>query len=387
MQNKFIESITNVVLLLLFLMAAVSYQGKLFGHKPQDLFKDSQDKVEILPPNQSQLNELGIPNASLQEKSLGIWNIGESNSIDKIINTLAFSKGIYGFAGSVPMYLHLDHNNKIKKVVLLENNETPDFMESIQENGVISQWLDKDPEELMTMKPDVVSGATITSNAINRSITASIASATNSATSNKWYAFADLKTVAALLVIIMGLIISIKANKNKQLRTVQLLLNTLVLGLWCGKFISLKILMGWVSNGTNLLTSIVVILMLVLSIVMPLFFNRKSYYCNWTCPLGSAQELAGKINKRKLHPRKRMMKILKHSRAVITLGLFFFLWLGLATDIIDYEPFSAFIFSHASPIVITIALLSLLIAIITPRPWCRFVCPTGQILNWTNKMN
>jgi len=140
--------------------------------------------------------------------------------------------------------------------------------------------------------------------------------------------------------------------------------------------------MGWISNGTNIITGGVVLFMFLLALIMPLFFKKKSYYCHWICPLGSAQELAGKLSKRKISISQRVLKYLNYSQEFITLLLFFALWLGLATDITDYEPFSAFLFQHASWGVISIAVLSLVTAIFTPRPWCRFACPTGQLLNW-----
>lgn len=386
MQNRYIESIANTVLLLLFFMAAVSYNGKLLGRKAEDLFKKNDETTVILPPAKSQLSQFGLSNSALQEKSRGVWTFGESAESGSIINTLAFSKGIYGFAGPVPMFLLLDENMQIQQIILDENNETPDFLKSIKEDGVIDQWLNKSPSEIMELKPDAISGATLTSNAINRSIQASISGISNAASTNQWYAFADLKTVAAILVLLSGLLISFRAKKSKKLRVIQLSLNTLVLGLWCGKFISLQTLLGWTSNGMNLLTSIVVFIMLLLALVMPLFFKKKAYYCTWVCPFGSAQELAGKLSKRKWHPGKKLMRILKHSQTAVTLSLFFCLWMGIATDIANYEPFSAFLFKHASPIVLSIAGVGLLVAIVTPRPWCRFVCPTGQVLNWANKM-
>ncbi|PXY01981.1 hypothetical protein DF185_04845 [Marinifilum breve] len=386
MQNKFIESIANTVLLLLFFMAAVSYNGKLFGHKAEDLFKSKKDGITIVPPSKSQLQTLGIHGSLLREESKGVWTTGEDLSADRVINTLAFSKGVYGFGGPTPLLLQLDSSNRIKNILLLENNETPDFIASIESDGIISQWIGKNYKDMSTQKPDILSGATMTSNAINRSILNSLQSVSNGSNSTNWFAMMDIKTIAALLVIILGVIVSFRYKTNKHVRTIQLVLNTVVLGFWCGKFISINVLLGWTANGMNLLTSSVVFLMLVLSIVMPLFFKKKSFYCNWICPFGSAQELAGKLNKKKFHPSPSLMKVLKHTQTFITLAVFFCLWMGIASDIVNYEPFSAFIFKHASLAVLIIAGISLLISIITPRPWCRFVCPTGQILNWTNKM-
>ena len=244
----------------------------------------------------------------------------------------------------------------------------------------------KDYQDMSSIKPDVLSGATMTSSSINRSILNSLQAISNGGNKTNWLSVIDTKSIVAILVILLAVFVSFRVKSNKHLRTLQLVINTAILGFWCGKFISINVLLGWTANGMNLLTSSSVFLMLVLSIVMPLFFKKKSFYCNWICPFGSAQELAGKLSKKKFHPSQKLMKVLKHTQTFITLAVFFCLWMGVASDIADYEPFSAFIFQHASLAVLCIAAISLLISIITPRPWCRFVCPTGQILNWTHKM-
>ncbi|GAF05888.1 4Fe-4S binding protein [Saccharicrinis fermentans] len=389
MQSKFIESASNTLLLLLFFMAAVSYNGKLFGYKSQDLLSGKKEFVEILPPTHTQLEHLGLENMQLEEDSKGIWRIKNSSENERVVNTLAFSKGIYGFGGPIPMYLYLDKSNTIKQIVLGENSETPDFLASVLQDGIVSQWLGKNTEKMSNIMPDALSGATMTSNAINFSIQKTLDVVDNKSSSRYWWTVLDIKTIIALLVIFLGLIISsIKSKKKKHLRTAMLVLNTGVLGIWCGKFISLNILLGWVANGMNLLTSGVVFLMLLLSVLMPLFFkNKKSYYCNWICPFGSAQELAGRLSKKKIKIGAKFMQILKHTREVITLCVFVGMWLGMASDIANYEPFSAFIFQHASVAVLLIAGLGMLTAVFISRPWCRFVCPTGQVLSWMNKMN
>jgi polyferredoxin len=66
--------------------------------------------------------------------------------------------------------------------------------------------------------------------------------------------------------------------------------------------------------------------------------------------------------------------------------LLFIAWMGLGVGILKYEPFSAFLFQHASWIVLILAGSVLSISVVIPRPWCRFVCPMGQILSWIQKM-
>lgn len=84
---------------------------------------------------------------------------------------------------------------------------------------------------------------------------------------------------------------------------------------------------------------------------------------------------------------KDKLKILKHTRKCITVGLFAAMWLEASTSIAGYEPFSAFLFQHASTAVLIIAGLSLIISLFTPKPWCRFACPTGEMLKWTDKLS
>lgn len=46
----------------------------------------------------------------------------------------------------------------------------------------------------------------------------------------------------------------------------------------------------------------------------------------------------------------------------------------------DYELFTAFLYTSASVWVIVLAVLFLVLSVWVPRPYCRFVCPTGSLL-------
>ena len=289
---------------------------------------------------------------------------------------------------SVPLLVYTDSLNRVNQIQLLDNNETPEFIDAVKKQGIIKQWIGKNLSDVDDFKPDAVSGATITSNAINRSVVKSLeAIANGNVSKQKWYMLWNFKTIIALLVVMSGAFMSFYTLKRKQLRIIQLLLNTLVLGAWCGQFISIKALQTWASNGANLISGSFVVLTLLLVVIMPLVFNKKAFYCTWVCPLGSAQELLGKLNKKKVTIPQMLMRYLKYSQSVITLSMLFLLWIGLASSIAEYEPFSVFIFQHASWGVITIAGLSLFTSLFINRPWCRFACPTGQILSWVHKIN
>ena len=52
----------------------------------------------------------------------------------------------------------------------------------------------------------------------------------------------------------------------------------------------------------------------------------------------------------------------------------------------NYEMFVAFILQSASWIVIVWALLFIVLSVWVPRPYCRFVCPTGTLFKLAQKI-
>ena len=52
---------------------------------------------------------------------------------------------------------------------------------------------------------------------------------------------------------------------------------------------------------------------------------------------------------------------------------------GLWADWTNYEIFSAFIVGTAAVAVLAMAAVVLVLSVFVPRPYCRFVCPTGTL--------
>ena len=85
------------------------------------------------------------------------------------------------------------------------------------------------------------------------------------------------KTLVGLIVVLMAAIIPLFI-KSKRYRVFQLLLNFVVLGLWCGTFLSWSVLVGFMSGGVNMWVSLIPIIMLITAFIYPLF-GKKNYYC------------------------------------------------------------------------------------------------------------
>ncbi len=95
---------------------------------------------------------------------------------DKLIGYVAQSKpasnGIIGYKGETPLLVCFDKNKKIIRVLMMDNLETPGFVQRVVAGGLLDAWNGKTAKEAMKIKPDAISGATYTSRSIIASMQA-----------------------------------------------------------------------------------------------------------------------------------------------------------------------------------------------------------------------
>jgi NosR/NirI family transcriptional regulator, nitrous oxide reductase regulator len=124
------------------------------------------------------------------------------------------------------------------------------------------------------------------------------------------------------------------------------------------------------------------LLFFLLPLIFTLAFGRV--FCSGVCPLGAIQELTA------LFPVKVPRK-LETALSVIP-----YVYLGLAilfaaTDsqfiICRYDPFVGFFRLDAPATMIVFGVLLLLAGLFISRPYCRFLCPYGVILNWFSRFS
>ncbi|MCR5076966.1 MAG: 4Fe-4S binding protein [Prevotella sp.] len=292
-----------------------------------------------------------------------------------VINTSYLAKGVKGFGGPVPLEIYLK-GGKVQEVKALKNSETPDFFHEASQ--LLTRWNGKTPEEALAMKVDGVSGATYSSQGIIGNMQQGLRYAVRNAKEPSFWDKLDLraKTLAGLVVVLMAAVVPLFVRKRRY-RIFQLLLNFVVLGLWGGTFLSWSVFIGFMSGGINVWVSLIPIVMLVTAFIYPLF-GKKNYYCTHICPLGSIQELAGMVNHKKWRMSHRAVRFLDRFRNLLFWVLMVLMLAGVWFQWMDYELFVAFIFQSASLVVIVLALLMVLISVFVPRPYCRFVCPTGS---------
>ena len=374
-----------VVVVLILAAAAILRDGRILGH---DLREAHEAKT--------------LKNDTLEVTPDGAF----------VVNTKPLAKDVQGYGGPVPLKIHIK-DGRVAAVEAEPNAESPDFFNRAKE--LLNHWQNKSVDEALAEEVDAVSGATFSSRAIIANMQRGLAYAKQhgqwgedgsvgalgtSAAPIEGGSAGALETsappivgssvgaletsappIVALIVVLLGAVVPLFYN-NRRLHLVQLVVNVVVLGLWTGTFVSYTLFLRVFAGGVSLSTIGALaapLLMLIVALIYPLA-GRSGHYCANICPFGSAQELAGKLSRRKLRITPRVLKLLSVLRNLLWGVLMALLLTGTCTAWIDYELFTAFLYSSASVWVTVLAALFLVLSVWVPRPYCRFVCPTGALV-------
>ena len=374
-----------VVVVLILAAAAILRDGRILGH---DLREAHEAKA--------------LKNDTLEVTPDGAF----------VVNTKPLAKDVQGYGGPVPLKIHIK-DGRVAAVEAEPNAESPDFFNRAKE--LLNHWQNKSVDEGMREEVDAVSGATFSSRAIIANMQRGLAyakqhgqwgedgsvgalgtsappieggsagaletSAPPIVGSSVGAHGTSIPSIVALIAVLLGAVVPLFYN-NRRLHLVQLAVNVVVLGLWTGTFVSYTLFLRVFSGGVSLSAIGALaapLLMLIVALIYPLA-GRSGHYCANVCPFGSAQELAGKLSRRKLRITPHVLKLLSVLRNLLWGVLMALLLTGTCTAWIDYELFTAFLYSSASVWVIVLAALFLVLSVWVPRPYCRFVCPTGALV-------
>ncbi len=119
-----------------------------------------------------------------------------------------------------------------------------------------------------------------------------------------------------------------------------------------------------------------------LPLVFTLFFGRT--FCAAVCPLGAIQD-AVVLRPVGVTPWiAQVLGILPY----IYLGLaILFASIGAGFVICQYDPFVGFFRFGASFNMIVLGIFMLILGTVVARPYCRFLCPYGVLLNWMSRLS
>lgn len=297
-----------------------------------------------------------------------------------VVNTTRLAHDVQGYGGPTPLKLYVKEG-KIRQIALLDNDETPSFLERVEQD-IVGRYIGKTLDEARTMKVDALTGATLSSNAVIENIGRSLSELNNHAYIVRAQRNPLSPTALLALLTAVGMAVLPLFVKGRLYRRVQLGCNVFFLGLLSGTFVSYSSVVGFLANGFTS-ADLALMVLLATAFLYPLF-GRPGHYCAWGCPLGSAQELMGSLNRRKFSLPKAWADRLKWFRRVLWGILMLLAWTGIFLEWMDYELFTAFIWQSAAWGVIIVAAVFLVASLFVSRPYCRFVCPTGTLLKMLN---
>lgn len=372
----------SLMIVFLMLGAVAVASGHLLG---KDLTAKENMTEETAPvyaqPTPQELADLGYPQAKLAERDSATWDITAANGkpVGRLYNTARWGKDIIGFAGPTPLFILTDTKGRVLCITAQANQETEGYF--AQASHLLHAWDGKTATEVLSRKVDAVSGATYSSRAIIGNVQATFSALESGSTSvDKAPLLGWMKTVAVIIVILLGAIAAWKFRGKKGIRIAVLTLNVIVLGFWTGQFISLSLLRSWMQNGVDWLGALPAVVMVGVAILLP-YLGRRNFYCTWTCPYGSLQELAWMAPFPKIKVNAKVFRRLKQMRLVVMCIILLTLWMGIGAEILDYEPFSAFMITSAPIGVIIFSGAFVVLGLFAPRLWCQALCPVGMLLN------
>ena len=332
---------------------------------------------------------------SLVLEDVNLYNVfDDGNKIGTIVNTSPFSDEIYGYNSTTPLTIFLDENDRISEVEICENRETRGYLNKVINSGYLDLWHGLTPKEAATYNVDAVSGCTFTSIAVAQSLQIRM----QDLSKEKGKIAIDRKLLARqiciVLVTILAAICFFNPNKTKILRYVTLLLSIAILGFWTNSLLSLALFYNWMTNGISLAIQLPLLIIAVLAILLPLF-TKKSFYCQYLCPFGAAQEFVGGIGlkvkgkrgqqttdnrQQTLFTKANIFNFFAVLRKVILLTLLIIVALGVGLDLSVVEPFPIFNYQSIGFGVAIFAAVIIVASVFIRKPWCNYLCPTGTLL-------
>lgn len=290
-----------------------------------------------------------------------------------------------GYGGPMKMATVIDQLGEIQQVVVVENRETPSFLNKVLKANYLDQFKGREANASLELGADIdsVTGATVSSRAIADAVRQGSYEAAvkqlglNVPQRTESWQFGLAEALAVLLylaVLMLGLV-----WKKPQTRLLISLASVVVLGFWLKIQISLSSVSGlflgyWPAVPTNIVWYVIVIGGLGMVV-----FSGRNLYCYWLCPFGGVQELTSML---KSEPQRRRV-----ANPILKLLPKILLWFGLLLIFFfrnpalgSYEPFGT-LFGLSGTILNWLLLLVVIVAsIFIYRFWCDCLCPVGAFL-------
>ncbi|WP_413112902.1 4Fe-4S binding protein [Thaumasiovibrio sp. DFM-14] len=283
-----------------------------------------------------------------------------------------------GYGGEMTAGINVSPSGKVQSFAVIASKETSSYLHKVMQSGIADRILGQSIES--TVLVDSVTGATLTTNALNDAIDRAAEPVReqlfNFRLSEPKSVFATLQWLdaAALLVFAIAVWASRTRHKNKvQINWVVLTISMGLFGFYSASLYT-SATMGMLMSGVwwQGLASFTPLILLLLSVGYILYYNRN-IYCQNLCPFGAVQQCLAKVGNAKA-------STLKHSAflwfprflllATLCLGAYF-----RNPVAFSYEPFGIMFGMIGTMYLFVLTILIILTSLLVRRPWCQTLCP------------
>jgi hypothetical protein len=334
-----------------------------------------------------------LPNAARFERDAARMGLnvldGQSRRIGYAARTLPLAREIKGYAGPTDTLIVFDSQWIVCGVAVRRSPDTFAHIDKVLGDPYfLASWKGKSWDQIASMdlkKEGVegVSGATLTSMAVARSLVHRLKSSTDALTAPQPFAFRAAD--AGLVGIVIGALALAftRLRSSRFLRAVWQLVLIAGLGLLNGQMLALALFGGWAGGGLAWRSQPGIALLAAAAVLVP-WVTRRAVYCQYICPHGAAQEWVHRLAPRVLRTQlpKGVEAGLRWTPFLLLLAAIGILLLALPQDLASLEPFDAYLWRTAGVATLAIAAVGLIASMFVPLAYCKFGCPTGAILEF-----
>lgn len=335
-----------------------------------------------------------LPNAALlrpdSSERDGLFVLDrEGRELGYIVRTQPQCRDIIGYCGVTDALIVLDPAWKILGLAVHSSEETKDYVDNVvldrrflkKWNGMT--WGAAAELDLKDAGIEGVSGATMTSMAIARSVKARLQMSAGEIAARPALRI-GWRDVGMIVVLLAAAIMAFgKAEWRHRWKRLYQIALVVYVGFIAGDLVALKLIAGWTRGGVPWSTAPGVVLLVGAAFMVP-WVTRKPFYCHHVCPHGAAQELIGRIRPARWQwtPSAGVVRGLEYLPAGLLVFTLMVVMLVLPLDLAGIEPFAAYVIRSAGWATIVVAIVGLVASFFVPQAYCRFGCPTGALLNF-----
>jgi hypothetical protein len=295
---------------------------------------------------------------------------------------------IPGYVDEIDVLVGLDQEGEVKGVTIISYQDHLDYLDRVMASGFLNQFIGR---SLDTGFDDieVVTGATVSSEAIKKDIQTAIFEVNKKllqsgvvkrgglASSSPF----DILNAAVMILLVAGVFVVILMPRKRWLRYVVWGGSVVIVGIWLNTPITIGTIVD-LRNGT-FPTYLPLLILLVFAFVATLM--KGNLYCAYVCPFGALQEFAHHAKLPKCQPSEKAHRNASWLRWIILI-LTVFAIVSAMNAFRTIEPFALCFSRVYQPVVWIQAGAILVAALFLTRPWCRYFCPTGAVLDLIAQM-